>query len=36
MKILLVVIILAVTVGSIYADYRWRKWVQARKGERRE
>jgi hypothetical protein len=36
MKILLIVVIVAVIAGSIYADYRWRKWVNARRLERRE
>ncbi len=36
MKILLALIVLVVIAGSIYADYRWRKWVQARRRERHE
>jgi hypothetical protein len=31
---ILISVILAVVAGSIYADYRWRKWVDARRRER--
>jgi len=34
MRILLAVIIAIVIAGSVYADYRWRKWVEARRRER--
>jgi hypothetical protein len=36
MKILLIVAVAAVIAGSIYADYRWRKWVDARRRERQD
>jgi hypothetical protein len=36
MKILLIVVVAAVIAGSIYADYRWRKWVDARRRERQD
>jgi hypothetical protein len=36
MKILFAVILIVVIAGSIYADYRWRKWVDARKRERQQ
>jgi hypothetical protein len=36
MKTLVVVIIAAVVAGSIYADYRWRKWLNARRRDRQE
>jgi hypothetical protein len=32
---ILILVVLAVVAGSIYADYRWRKWVDARQRERR-
>jgi cell division protein FtsL len=34
MKVLLVILVLLVVSGSVYADYRWRKWVAARRQER--
>jgi hypothetical protein len=33
MKILLAIIVVIIA-GSLYADYRWRKWVNARRRER--
>ena len=36
MKLLLAAVIVIVVAGSIYADYRWRKWIVERKSERRE
>jgi hypothetical protein len=36
MKILLVVLLLVVVAGSVYADYRWRMWVSNRRRERDE
>jgi len=36
MRILLIVVVAVVIAGSIYADYRWRKWVDARRRERHE
>lgn len=29
-------IVVVVIAGSIYADYRWRRWVEARRRERQE
>jgi len=34
MKILLAAIVAIVIAGSVYADYRWRKWLEARRRER--
>lgn len=34
MKILLTLVVLVVVAGSVYADYRWRAWVAARRQER--
>jgi hypothetical protein len=31
MKILLIVVIAIVVVGSFYADYKWRQWIAARR-----
>jgi hypothetical protein len=31
---ILIIVVLAVVAGSFYADYRWRKWVDARRRER--
>ena len=36
MRILLIVVVAVVIAGSIYADYLWRKWVDARRSERHE
>jgi len=36
MKFLLAVVIIAVIAGSVFVDYRWRKWVDARKRERQQ
>jgi len=33
MKLLLAIIVLILIAGSIYADYRWKKWIAARKQE---
>jgi hypothetical protein len=30
----LIVVVLAVIVGSFYADYKWRQWMAERKRER--
>jgi hypothetical protein len=34
MKIILVIIVAAIIVGSFYADYKWRKWMEDRRRER--
>lgn len=34
MKILLVIVVLAVVVASIFADYKWRQWMATRRRER--
>jgi hypothetical protein len=31
---ILIIVVLAVVAGSFYADYRWRKWVDARRRDR--
>jgi hypothetical protein len=31
---ILIIVVLAIVAGSFYADYRWRKWVDARRRER--
>jgi hypothetical protein len=31
MKILLIVLVVAVVVGSFYADYKWRQWMAERR-----
>jgi len=35
MKILFAAVVAVVIAGSIYADYRWRKWLETRRRERR-
>jgi hypothetical protein len=32
--VILIFVALVVIAGSIYADYRWRRWVDARRRER--
>jgi hypothetical protein len=31
MKLTLVIVVLLIVAGSIYADYRWRRWIDARR-----
>jgi hypothetical protein len=35
MKVIAAIVVIAIIVGSFYADYRWRKWMAERRGERR-
>jgi hypothetical protein len=34
MRIVLILVAVIVIAASIYADFRWRKWVEARRRER--
>jgi hypothetical protein len=34
MKILLAIVVVAVVLGTIYADYKWRQWMAARRRDR--
>jgi hypothetical protein len=34
MKIFLVIVALVVVVASVFADYKWRQWMAARRRER--
>jgi hypothetical protein len=34
MKILLAIIVVALVAASIYADYKWRQWMAARRRDR--
>jgi hypothetical protein len=34
MKLILAIVVIAIVAGSFYADYRWRKWIAARRRER--
>jgi hypothetical protein len=34
MKFLLVTVILVLIAASFYADYKWKRWIAARKQER--
>jgi hypothetical protein len=37
MKVLLVIAVVMVVAGTLWADYRWRRWLAARKrGRKRE
>ncbi len=34
MKLILAIVVIVIIAGSFYADYRWRKWIAARRRER--
>jgi hypothetical protein len=34
MKVVLIILALIVVAGSIWADYRWRKWMAERRRDR--
>ena len=34
MKIVLAIVVIAVIVGSLIADYKWRKWMLERRRDR--
>jgi adenosyl cobinamide kinase/adenosyl cobinamide phosphate guanylyltransferase len=34
MKILLIIVAVTLVATSIYADYKWKQWIAARKAER--
>ncbi len=34
MKLILAIVVIAIIVGSFYADYKWRSWMAARRRER--
>jgi hypothetical protein len=34
MKFILAIVLIAVVVGSFYADYKWRRWMAERRGQR--
>jgi hypothetical protein len=34
MKILVAFVVILVVAGSIFADYKWRQWMAARKRDR--
>ena len=34
LKLILAVVVVLVIAGSFYADYKWRKWMAARRRER--
>ncbi|HEX8812966.1 MAG TPA: hypothetical protein VF742_13325 [Terracidiphilus sp.] len=34
MKLILIIIVAAAIVGSIFADWKWRQWMEARRRER--
>jgi hypothetical protein len=33
MKLLIAILVIALIAGSLYADYRWRRWIDARRSE---
>ncbi|MDR3752391.1 MAG: hypothetical protein P4K93_01750 [Terracidiphilus sp.] len=36
MKLILIVVVVLVLAGSLVADYKWRKWMAARRRERNQ
>ncbi len=34
MKLFLVLVAVALLAGSLYADYKWRQWISARRHDR--
>jgi hypothetical protein len=34
MKIFLAIIVVLVVAGSLFADYKWRQWIAARRRDR--
>jgi hypothetical protein len=34
LRVILAIAVIAIIVGSFYADYKWRKWIAARRRER--
>ena len=34
MKVLLAIVVAVVIAGSLFADYKWRQWIAARKRDR--
>jgi hypothetical protein len=34
MKIVLIVVALVIVAASVFADYKWRRWMAARRRER--
>jgi hypothetical protein len=34
MKVILVIVAVVLIAGSIFADYKWRQWMAARRRER--
>ena len=34
MKILLIILAVLIIAGSVFADYKWRQWMAARRRER--
>ena len=34
MKIVLVIVVVVLVVGSFFADYKWRQWMAARRRDR--
>ena len=36
MKIILAILAILILAGSIFADYKWRRWMAARRAEHRD
>jgi hypothetical protein len=34
MKIVLLIVVVLIVAGSLFADYKWRQWMAARRRER--
>jgi hypothetical protein len=36
MKVLLAIVVLIVIAATVFADYKWRKWMAARRNDRNQ
>lgn len=34
MKLLIVIVVIALVAGSLFADYKWKRWMAERKRDR--
>ena len=34
MKLILIIVAVVVIAGSVFADWKWRRWIEARRRER--
>jgi hypothetical protein len=36
MKLFLAIVVVVLVAGSLFADYKWRRWMEARRAQRDE